>query len=1077
MKFRKDTLILVISFLLSLLSANAVAQLFSVEVPVPIGPPLSINSDGVILGPGPLAPPLESTIEGANFDTNAAHTGSVFIPPDPIGAAGPNHVVSVVNVTIEWHTKAGVLESSQSLASFFNTLSPLTFTFDPKVIYDGHAGRFVVVTLEKTDTAFGDPSNTSRILLAVSDDNDPNGTWYFHAINAKINIDSTDCWADYPGFAVDEEAVYITNNMFSFGGGPYKGQRLWIINKMPLYTGGAAVVTVHDPWTIIGSPDLAMTTQPAHIFESAPADLGTFLVGYSGLNDGTAVFLGIIRVDNPLTVPTFSIQFISFGTIANTDNLWMDMPDAPQLGSGTAIETNDRRALHAVWRNNSLWMTTTIVPPIGPDAGQATAHWVRIDTTDLEALSLADQGDVSGEDIALGTHTFFPSIAVDSADNMGIGFAASGPSIYPGAYYTGRLATDSPGTVQPTEALAEGVDYYVRTFGGSRNRWGDYSGISIDPVDDSTFWVFNEYALERGTVIGDEDGRWGTRWGRFSFLSQSVNPGDVVINELMWMGSNPDTGGSTADEWIELRNTTDSDIHLDNDWNITKKSGDIEVPMLTIPAGKTIPAGGYFLISNFDEGGSQISVIPDLVNTAVSLANNKLQIKLYSGAWETVTLIDTADDGIGAPAAGDLENKYSMARGASPGAPPDDGTLAENWHTADRAIGWDEGATELGTPGHDNASGSTGAAFVTVVASPCCLPADGVSESDITVTVEDADGNPVTTETVTMTIEPADNGEITSPASNNGDGTYTATYTAGTTSGIVTVIATTSNEISGEVEITLIPVCNPGDVSGNGAVTAYDASLILQFVVGLIDIDKFPVEYQQSPITGTPQSYSIAVPHLTINSGKRVQVPINIDDVSGITAGGFVLRYDQNILHAVKVLTSEMLSGYYWQSNIEREGEVRIAFAGILTSSGQGTLFYVEFESLPNNIGKTSPLMLDFARLSELSNITRVNGSIAILPSNSILLQNYPNPFNPVAWIPYLLAEPSDVTIRIYSKTGQLVHALSLGYRSAGIYTRPNQAAYWNGKDEHGEAVASGVYFYSLQAGKFTATRKMVIVK
>ena len=891
MKFRKDTLILVISFLLSLLSANAVAQIFSVEVPVPIGPPLSIDSDDVILGPDPLAPPLEGTIEGANFDTNATNTGGyLFIPPDPIGAAGPNHVVSVVNVTIEWHTKTGVLENSQSLASFFNTLSPLTFTFDPKVIYDGHAGRFVVVTLEKTDTASGDPSNTSRILLAVSDDNDPNGTWYFDAINATINIDSIDCWADYPGFAVDEEAVYITNNMFGFGGGPYKGQRLWIINKMPLYTGGAAVVTVHDPWTIVGSPDLAITTQPAHIFESAPTGLGTFLVGYSGLNDGIAVFLGIIRVDNPLTVPTFSIQFISFGTIANTDNLWMDMPDAPQRDSDIAIETNDRRALHAVWRNNSLWMTTTIVPPIGPDSGQATAHWVRIDTIDLEALILADQGDVSGEDIALGTHTFFPSIAVDSAGNMGIGFAASGPSIYPGAYYTGRLSTDSPGTVQPTEALAEGVDYYVRTFGGSRNRWGDYSGISIDPVDDSTFWVFNEYALERGTVIGDEDGRWGTRWGRFSFLSQGVT-------------------------------------------------------------------------------------------------------------------------------------------------------------------------------------------FVTVVASPCCLPADGVSESEITVTVEDADGNPVTTETVTMTIEPAGNGEITSPATNNGDGTYTATYTAGTTSGIVTVIATTSNEISDEVEITLIPVCNPGDVSGNGVVTAYDASLILQFVVGLIDLDKFPVEYQQSPITGTPQSYSIAVPHLTINSGKRVQVPINIDDVSGITAGGFVLRYDQNILHAVKVLTSEMLSGYYWQSNIEREGEVRIAFAGPSTRSGQGTLFYVEFEALPNNIGKTSPLMLDFAQLSELSNITRVNGSIAILPSNSILLQNYPNPFNPVTWIPYLLAEPSDVTIRIYSKTGQLVHTLSLGYRSAGIYTNPNRATYWNGKDEHGEAVASGVYFYSLQAGKFTATRKMVIVK
>jgi hypothetical protein len=132
---------------------------------------------------------------------------------------------------------------------------------------------------------------------------------------------------------------------------------------------------------------------------------------------------------------------------------------------------------------------------------------------------------------------------------------------------------------------------------------------------------------------------------------------------------------------------------------------------------------------------------------------------------------------------------------------------------------------------------------------------------------------------------------------------------------------------------------------------------------------------------------------------------------------------------------------------------------------------------LPNNDGKTSPLVLDIVQLSNLNNIAKINGSITILPSRSMLLQNYPNPFNPATWIPYLLAEPSDVTVKIYSETGQLVRTLSLGYRSAGVYTSPNRAAYWDGKDEDGESVASGIYFYCLKAGKFTATRKMVIVK
>jgi hypothetical protein len=125
---------------------------------------------------------------------------------------------------------------------------------------------------------------------------------------------------------------------------------------------------------------------------------------------------------------------------------------------------------------------------------------------------------VGGEDIAAGTYTFFPSIAVDACGNVGIGFSASASTIYGGAYYTGRRAGDPPGTVDPSGTLAAGTDYYVRTFGGPRNRWGDYSGISLDPANEATFWAFNEYAMARGTLTLPplEDGRWATRFGSFA---------------------------------------------------------------------------------------------------------------------------------------------------------------------------------------------------------------------------------------------------------------------------------------------------------------------------------------------------------------------------------------------------------------------------------------------------------------------------------------------------------------------------------------------------------------------------------
>ena len=100
------------------------------------------------------------------------------------------------------------------------------------------------------------------------------------------------------------------------------------------------------------------------------------------------------------------------------------------------------------------------------------------------------------------------------------------------------------------------------------------------------------------------------------------------------------------------------------------------------------------------------------------------------------------------------------------------------------------------------------------------------------------------------------------------------------------------------------------------------------------------------------------------------------------------------------------------------------------------------------------------------------------LPRETALLPNYPNPFNPETWIPYQLANPAaDVTLRIYAVDGSLVRTLSLGHKAVGIYQSRNRAAYWDGKNEIDEPVASGVYFYTLTAGDFTATRKMLIRK
>ena len=101
----------------------------------------------------------------------------------------------------------------------------------------------------------------------------------------------------------------------------------------------------------------------------------------------------------------------------------------------------------------------------------------------------------------------------------------------------------------------------------------------------------------------------------------------------------------------------------------------------------------------------------------------------------------------------------------------------------------------------------------------------------------------------------------------------------------------------------------------------------------------------------------------------------------------------------------------------------------------------------------------------------------SLIPEETALLRNYPNPFNPETWIPYQLAESAEVTLTIYDMNGKLVQRLAMGHQAAGMYQSRSRAVYWDGRNQLGESVASGLYFYTLTAGEFTATRRMLILK
>ena len=130
-----------------------------------------------------------------------------------------------------------------------------------------------------------------------------------------------------------------------------------------------------------------------------------------------------------------------------------------------------------------------------------------------------------------------------------------------------------------------------------------------------------------------------------------------------------------------------------------------------------------------------------------------------------------------------------------------------------------------------------------------------------------------------------------------------------------------------------------------------------------------------------------------------------------------------------------------------------------------------------DNAGQPSAPSLQPQLRHETDALSAVWQDLSQVPSESALLPNYPNPFNPETWLPYHLAEPAEVTLSIYSADGRLVRTLALGHQPAGIYENKSRAAYWDGRNAVGERVASGLYFYTLTAGDFAATGKMLIRK
>ncbi|MEM7309131.1 MAG: hypothetical protein AAF682_20775 [Planctomycetota bacterium] len=366
--------------------------------------------------------------------------------PDTNGAAGPDHYVAAPNGHLAVYDKA----SGQKLLSLSQTAfwsAPGTLG-DPRVAYDSHHGRFVLIASDWS----------ARIYLAYSLSSDPTGPWFKTSFLAASGTDAGK-WPDYPTLGVDAAGIYVAAYMV----GP--NMTIFALDKAPLL-GATPALGAITAWRQL---PFEGAIQPCVAFGDSG---GVYLVSRKSSSS-----LRLRRVTGPLAAPALS----EVGDVAVP--AFSEAPDAPQAGTGILLTAGSTRPMNAVQRAGSVWTTHCVNVD-----GRAGVRWYEIDPA---APGLVQWGEVADPALSF----FMPSIAVNANGEALLGFTGSGPLQFAGAYAAARRPAYPPGTTDAPLLLKAGEAPYTFLDAGGTSRWGDYSITGVDPADDDTFWTVQEYAL------------------------------------------------------------------------------------------------------------------------------------------------------------------------------------------------------------------------------------------------------------------------------------------------------------------------------------------------------------------------------------------------------------------------------------------------------------------------------------------------------------------------------------------------------------------------------------------------------
>ena len=471
--------------------------------------------------PAPMA-----NFEGLSNQDNFNIFGGRVNPPDPVGDVGPNHYVEMVNLVFGVYDKQGNLllgpVDTGTLWSNFPVEDCTDPSGDPIVVYDQFADRWILSQF--TTRGLDDPTLPFYDCVAISQTGDPTGAYYRYAFITQPDPDGGYFFPDYPKYGVWRDSYIMTTRDFGTVDG--YGISVYALEKNKMIDGDPSARAVQFfldsdviPLNLIGDgllpPDADGKQKPK---ENAPAPIvGTQDddASYGATFDALNIWeLSVKWRSTPLASLTLKTQL----PVAKFDSIFPCAPSSsrdclPQPGIVNPNQYLDilsyrqRPTWRLAYRNFNEYESLVTNQSVEALPGIAGARWYEIRRMG-SSYSLYQQGTYAPND---GVHRWMGSIAQDKVGNMALGYSAvNGIDVYPGIRYTGRLAGDPLGQMTLGEGVVINGSGVQTTF---NSRWGDYTSMNIDPIDDCTFWYVNEYYTAAGQASSPAG--WQTRIASF----------------------------------------------------------------------------------------------------------------------------------------------------------------------------------------------------------------------------------------------------------------------------------------------------------------------------------------------------------------------------------------------------------------------------------------------------------------------------------------------------------------------------------------------------------------------------------